>query len=590
MLRSAASRLWHALRSRTIEQQRKAPPSGACPSDARLCGLQGGETHFFTNRTLLKSLSFTKNYKPIADGTLSLAYLGEFLHEGTHHTCLTTPVGLALSSLQLIALASHYGHPEVAGLRNAVGRAGYVRDGFRPILEGLALFAQFDLGRDDSGESSVVISRMMIPFAGSELRGLSREAIERGGMEEVFGKKLFMARLSEHAVANKSALLAKSLDQDPASYLAGYLWIKAYWLALMQRDGRYWDPEYFFCFLIFHIFEDEEFAALLGEPTAPEDLWLEEVERTLLRKMTPVSVAEVHEVEERLKLRRSEKATAAPRVLSPAIGTRLVTSLERLSAAMGMSGMIATELVQGLLARTDLFRIVTERVDLEVNADGHIWARSMTASDESVPLLGAWVKDRPELNGRRLAGTIEIVLNYNGLAGWMVVIYEGQILRASSLFTGATCDGRDLEALKGFVSAETADRFVAEMSARAEEAIRHEVSTTDEHKIEWDDSDRRRLVAMYGLYGNDTQIERATIALSAQGFGAALESHPELMRTWVILSLLGPTGRLTSAARLLGIRVDDVRARIEDLNGAISPLLGTALVVVSGDDDFVCVV
>jgi hypothetical protein len=174
----------------------------------------------------------------IAAGRFSQPFIGPFLHEAAHHACFDTPVGLALSALKMAHTAS-----PVLKMKDADRLEGPVRDLvkaetiielFNPVLEGLALFAEFDLHPGPSPLASSVCQSAFRIFGLSRSLTAFVEAGPQGAYDD-FSRFLLEVRSSPNFVERKIALLSSSL-RSPDGYLLGYLFIKNLWW--LSRSAR----------------------------------------------------------------------------------------------------------------------------------------------------------------------------------------------------------------------------------------------------------------------------------------------------------------------------------------------------------------
>lgn len=209
-----------------------------------------------------------------------------FVHELTHHWCFNTPVGMALTHL--------YFRPAL--LRNAGVTSGGAADPREtdkvrysagldfiaydtawgllwPVIEGLALFAEFDVIPYVDGEVyspplhwtlSLYARRLLRPDgAGHRATGGPLSAAR---LDEALLEYLLHRRTSQRLVKRKTALLAQPLLTAREGYLAGYLLIKNLWITLAMRDERLSCADVFLLFAQHYFFADLGLVARLLEP------------------------------------------------------------------------------------------------------------------------------------------------------------------------------------------------------------------------------------------------------------------------------------------------------------------------------------
>ncbi|MEQ1622589.1 MAG: hypothetical protein ABL919_14370 [Methylococcales bacterium] len=204
--------------------------------------------------------------KALAEGTLPDDLICPVLHELTHHSSLNTPVGNSLSALTV-------SHTSIIGetMADAERLTGPARDMIRvaaansflrPLLEGLALFAEFDAVSGDvpiANWSSQVVARL---FCFPEMRN----ALLAGkDLLSPLKTKLEILRLTPTMISRKKALLRRDLF-DPDGYLLGYLLIKTIWVDLTMRHDIWRNTDMFLMFANDYFFNDFGLAYLLVQP------------------------------------------------------------------------------------------------------------------------------------------------------------------------------------------------------------------------------------------------------------------------------------------------------------------------------------
>src|SRR5262249_31414932 len=110
-----------------------------------------------TNHTIFSSDDLRNNLPELLtpEGTLPNELLPTFLHEATHHWCFTSPVGTAIATLGLRGRVSAFRAMEASTPQEAknwdvraaddIARAEVASLLMRPLAEGMATFAEFDL-------------------------------------------------------------------------------------------------------------------------------------------------------------------------------------------------------------------------------------------------------------------------------------------------------------------------------------------------------------------------------------------------------------------------------------------------------------
>jgi hypothetical protein len=198
----------------------------------------------------------------LAEGVLSDDLLWPIIHELTHHASLNTAVGISLSALAV-------SHTSMVGAQFDENKFGWVgKDSvrhavverlLRPILEGLALFTEFDAVSGNVPVATWSMQTAAMLFGKDEMY----DAVVRGedGLAPL-KRKLESLRLSAPRVLKKKELLCRSMI-DADGYLLGYLLIKMIWNDLVARAPIWNHSDFFLAFLNDYFFNDFHLAALL---------------------------------------------------------------------------------------------------------------------------------------------------------------------------------------------------------------------------------------------------------------------------------------------------------------------------------------
>lgn len=198
----------------------------------------------------------------LAEGVLSDDLLWPIIHEFTHHASLNTAVGISLSALAV-------SHTSVVGAQFDEERFGWVaKDAvrhalmerlLRPILEGLALFAEFDAVSGNVPVATWSMQAAGMLFGKDDMYA----AIVRGqdGLAPL-KRKLESLRMAAPMVRRKKELLSSSIV-DSEGYLLGYLLIKMIWNDLVARAPIWNHSDIFVAFLNDYFFNDFHLAELL---------------------------------------------------------------------------------------------------------------------------------------------------------------------------------------------------------------------------------------------------------------------------------------------------------------------------------------
>jgi hypothetical protein len=236
-------------------------------------------TDAFTNDVVL-SPAQVRNWLPsllTPAGGPAVDFLPAFLHEATHHWCFSSPVDTAVTLLgmrgrieALLALEAtapaERARWEAQAAEDLV-RADTALEIYRPLAEGLATFAEFDVNPSRRNQALAPPLRWAVQFLGGE--------------EEIFGRRnqktwveLLAVRLGEEMRRRKESLLAQPLScQDGGGYLAGYLTVKMLWGSTAVGKG-FWTADRLLRAAYRWFYEDEDLVRMLLDPGlhAPESV------------------------------------------------------------------------------------------------------------------------------------------------------------------------------------------------------------------------------------------------------------------------------------------------------------------------------
>lgn len=229
-----------------------------------------------TNWTLISGVKFDTDMVAMMQiGKCPRRLFSPFVHELMHHWCFHSPVGLALANIQLrarrrailFAQGEHSEGSEVDpfDLLEDVGRYDAITTLMRPLAEGLALFAEFDLMPGQASTISLV-SR----WVGLSFSSLSDTTLDDPNL--ILKKVLVPHRLSTECSQRKSNLLADQFRCDRGGYLPGYLLVKNLWYTLVFERGcsRLFDKDLYMQFMRAFFYEDFGFVAVLLDDNAVE--------------------------------------------------------------------------------------------------------------------------------------------------------------------------------------------------------------------------------------------------------------------------------------------------------------------------------
>ena len=242
-------------------------------TDAAFCSLTGARTYIDTNLAHVDSI-FAGNVPRYLMGEdargVAVADLPDVLHEAVHHWCFNSPVGMALTLLRTELTEVAFQTVAVRELAERYGRYSTALQLLRPLLEGIACFAEFDAY---PGAGNLRAD----PFSWLGALAFPRESYDpetlRGIDPDEGIKKTFRElRLLEQVAMRRDNLLTQCLD--PAAqggYLTGYMLVKGAQAKTAEHSALAGDGELWMCFLRGRVLYDLELANLLLEPEPEGD-------------------------------------------------------------------------------------------------------------------------------------------------------------------------------------------------------------------------------------------------------------------------------------------------------------------------------
>jgi len=207
------------------------------------------------------------------DGKLPDFMLPSFLHEATHHWCLTDLVGTALAQIELqvqrMWIQSPVVQHPICGTMWAKVQAA--RQALEPLMEGIALFAEFDAYPGSSEIISPVMGWLAYLFGRSDEIPEDLDAVQKARYI------LCAYRTSELALRRKSDVLVRPLRTDDGGYLLGYLSVKSCWANAIKRSKRLADSDLFLTYLRNLVFQDAVMVDILRNQRIEETIMLQQL-------------------------------------------------------------------------------------------------------------------------------------------------------------------------------------------------------------------------------------------------------------------------------------------------------------------------
>lgn len=203
----------------------------------------------------------------LAEGKLAHHLLLPILHELTHHASMNTAVGVSMAALAV----SHTSVVGAAFVEHSTVPSDAMRHALmerllRPVLEGLAMFVEFDAVSGDVPCSSASQQAAALLFCKDEMR----EAMLNG--EDILAplmRTLQEVRRDKSTIEKKSQLLGRTIA-DNDGYLLGYLLVKTIWKELVTQSSAWLHTDLFSAFLNDYFFNDFALAQLLVPTNATE--------------------------------------------------------------------------------------------------------------------------------------------------------------------------------------------------------------------------------------------------------------------------------------------------------------------------------
>src|SRR5258708_1234901 len=193
-----------------------------------------------TNSTFFSATQSVADLKTFftSPGELPSEFGTTFLHESSHHWCFHSKVGVVLAWLQMQAYeyASHMSasrssrdadKEEELGLLEYLIRYTTAIDLMRPLAEGIALFAQFDVAPGNSPVRSGVMESVFQLLGFQALQFTDETVNPEDRIDQTIRLVLADLRLNNAAVESKAGLLASPLSGAKGGYSLGYLFVRS---------------------------------------------------------------------------------------------------------------------------------------------------------------------------------------------------------------------------------------------------------------------------------------------------------------------------------------------------------------------------
>jgi hypothetical protein len=361
-----------------------------------------GYTDLLTGSMQLLDIPAPALFKYLMKKRLPSVFLPSFLHEATHFWCMSTDLGATLAMLEMRAqreLALEQFDPQ--RLLHDFGVTKVIHQLLRPLLEGMALFQEFDAAPGDSHVLSTPgywAGRLFQPID-KDTPQLSDPTKMREWLTNEIIDRISQYRSSERASHRKMGVLMRSISNDPHYYLAGYLTIKRLWIAAIYSTPAFFDRDLFLSFLRDWIFQDWVLIDYIADANlscgAAAYLVSERIQRRLAQLATTNLSDEVAAYDREVDDGRRDAATMLwslhlPEGQAREGQTRQAALLDEILAGV-KSGKDENWYFADMLTlshRQEMMRLALEPVEIEVNEHNRVLVRK-NASIESTYLAGS---------------------------------------------------------------------------------------------------------------------------------------------------------------------------------------------------------
>jgi hypothetical protein len=249
-----------------------------------------------SNMAFLSTIGIEEHLPELIDGRGDRRMLGEYLHELTHHICMTKRVGTALRLIWLRATnptGKRTADQNVADAAKIFAFQAFMR----PWLEGLACFAEYDVCPGDAKTISTLLTSSYDYFIKGHSGGLDllrRYDNKQTGVNvwmNIIRHSLAVYRFSAPTVNNKASLLVSPMYITPpkGGYLEGYIAVKAFYELCVSISPLGHDTDLVFRYLIDFLFEDTKLISILMKDHDDALVSVQELADHVMARMTMVA-------------------------------------------------------------------------------------------------------------------------------------------------------------------------------------------------------------------------------------------------------------------------------------------------------------
>jgi len=554
-----------------------------------------GYTDMLTGSMHLLDLPANALFKYVLKGRLPSIFLPSFLHESTHFWCGSSDLSAALAILELRshrdALLSPKNYPRLS--RNlAVFDATQTL--LKPLLEGLALFMEFDASPGDSrvfAAPGTWASAIFLPLEDDESTLPPREKIDAAWVTDQILARLLNYRTDDRAVARKLNVLMQPLREDPDYYLLGYLAVKAIWLAATQKTRMFLDRDLFLSFVRSWIFQDWVLIGYVLDETISPSVAIYLISGRIQRRVAVLASQDLTGEATAF----NEESDAAEMNHARMLASMQIKQWEAEQPVTAMRSLL-TELRDGFAKgerkrqnwflgdfltiqhRQEMMRLAIEEVMIEVNEYNRVLVRR-GADWQSTYLAG---QAPPQAKKGTTSGWITIYFLPELMKTVILAVREDQPM----LCVSAQGVPEDKMTVLRF----SVTKVVATEKKRREiSAYCRELAAKDEQYNEALDGMRQHVQTIYSGWGvSNTPEEKeknVLTMLERRGFYELLGRDGDLLTALVHISLVPLKSYLEGSLREIGIDLEDALAKL----AIIQKETGMPLVYVApGDSIFSC--
>ena len=226
--------------------------------------LEGASTNFLTNTVKLGLRE--EEWAGLALGSLPLSCAPKLIHEAVHHWFFQSLLGESVALAKLLAY-ERVQKGDLPGAADIACRYRCLLALFRPLLEGAALFGEFD-ALPLSNKVAPIPPHNILPLLFAQAPGMADLlGRSKGGFAAVVLNEL---RAYDYFAEEKCRLFEARGD-NAVDYLFGYHDLKQWWIRFIVDDNLdcYRDGTLFLKLVHLFFFNDFKIASIMFDPEAP---------------------------------------------------------------------------------------------------------------------------------------------------------------------------------------------------------------------------------------------------------------------------------------------------------------------------------